>query len=71
MKVLKAIGRWVGMILLLWLIGTVLGVVFDLGFALIGIPLSSQVLGISILLFIIFGLIIYGGTRKGKVEVEK
>lgn len=64
MKLLKTIGRWIRMFLLLWLIATVLGVVFELGFALIGKPLSDFVLGAFVLLFIIFGLIIYAGTRK-------
>jgi hypothetical protein len=63
-KTLKVIGKWILMILFLWLIGTVLGVVFELGFAMNHIILSDFVLGSFVLLFIIFGLIIYGATRK-------
>ena len=64
MKVLKEIGKWIRAFLLLWLIGTILGVVFELGFAMNHIILSDFVLGSGVLLFIIFGLIIYGATRK-------
>jgi len=63
-KVLKEIGKWIRAFLLLWLIGTILGVVFELGFAMNHIILSDFVLGSGVLLFIIFGLIIYGATRK-------
>ena len=64
MKVLKEIGKWIRAFLLLWLVGTILGVVFELGFAMNHIILSDFVLGSGVLLFIIFGLIIYGATRK-------
>ena len=61
---MKKVFKWIGMFFLLWGIGMVLGVTFDLGFALIGHPITEHTLGLFILLFIVFGLIIYGATRK-------
>jgi hypothetical protein len=70
-KVFKTIGKWILMFLMLWFVGIILGAVFDLGFALIGKPLSDSILGIIVLVVIIVGLIVYGINRKKSEVIEK